>query len=279
MSTALATQNNGIKTVAQYLNSDNTKKYLESVLKDRAGQFITSLVSLSNLTPNMVNCEPKTLMYCGLKAASLNLPLDNSLGFAYAIPYGKSAQFQMGYKGYVQLAQRTGQYRRINVIDVRQGELKKWDTFTEELELEMIQDQSLRDKATVIGYAGMFELVNGYRKVSYWTKERVEKHAKRFSKTYNNGPWKTDFDAMAKKTVIKDLLSKWGPLSTEIMEAIKFDNSVIHKNDDGSETPEYVDVQFEATEEKFPSSGLAEEFAQEQGGGTLFTEVDANAAQ
>lgn len=267
--------------VTQYLNSENIKKYLEGVLKDRAGQFITSLASLSNLTPGLSKCDPKTLMYCGLKAASLNMPLDNNLGFAYAIPYGGSAQFQMGYKGYVQLAQRTGQYKRINVIDVRMGELKKWDAFTEELEFEPIQDQDLREKAVVIGYAGMFELVNGYRKISYWTRERVEKHAKRFSKTYKNGPWQSDFDAMARKTVIKDLLSKWGPLSTEIMEAIKFDNSVIHKNADGTEHPEYVDASFEAVDDATPrNDDVAEEFRQmqEQKNGQLFGEGAENAS-
>lgn len=272
MSTAVATKDNAIKTVAQYLNSENTKKYLEGVLKDRAGQFITSLVSLSHLTPGLTKCEPKTLMYCGLKAASLNLPLDNNLGFAYAIPYGNSAQFQMGYKGYIQLAQRTGQYKRLNVIEVRAGELKKWDLFTEELEIIPLEDVEQRDKTAVVGYAGMFELQNGYRKFSYWTRERVEKHARRFSKTFNNGPWKSDFDAMARKTVIKDLLSRWGPLSTEIMEAIKFDHSVIKKDEEnGTEYPEYVDVSFEVTEENGQRpNDIGDEFASAQKAGALF---------
>ena len=249
-------------TVAGYLNSDSVKKYLEGLLKDRAGQFITSLVSLSNLTPGLAKCEPKTLLYCGLKATSLNLPLDNNLGFAYAIPYGQAAQFQMGYRGFVQLAQRTGQYKSINVIDIRQGELIGWDVFTEALELELIPDQDKREKQPVIGYAAMFELLNGYTKRTFWTRERVEKHGKRFSKTYNNGPWKTDFDAMAKKTVLKDLLSKWGPLSTEMQEAMKYDQAVIK---DESGEPEYLDAEFEVTEEIVrPASDLEQEFQQGQ---------------
>jgi recombination protein RecT len=246
--TALTKRETVTVNVSQYLNNDKVKKYLEDLLKDRTGQFVTTLVSLSKLTPGLDKCDPKTLLYCGLKAASLNLPLDNNLGFAYVIPYNNrkesvvEAQFQAGYRAFVQLAQRTGQYRRINVIDVRAGELKKWDPFTEELSIELIEDQEKREKTAVIGYAGMFELVNGYRKVTYWTKEKVLKHARRFSKTFNNGPWQTDQDAMCKKTVLKDLLSKWGPMSTELVEAIKYDGAVIRKDEEsGAENPDYVD--------------------------------------
>ncbi len=252
--TAVAKKENVAVTVAQFLNADTTKKYLDGILKQRAGQFVTSLVSLSNLTPGLTGADPRTLMYCGLKAASLNLPLDNNLGFAYAIPYnnkkddGKGgeikvleAQFQLGYRGYVQLAQRTGQYKNINVIDVRVGELEKWDQFTEELTLCLIDDLEKRIKQPVIGYAGYFELLNGYRKTTYWTKDRVMQHAKRFSKAFKFGPWQTDFDQMAKKTVIKELLSKWGPLSTEIIDAVKFDQAVIREKE-GAETPDYIDV-------------------------------------
>jgi len=266
------------KTVAHFLNSDSTKKYLESMLKERTGQFVTSLVSLSNITPGLAKCDPKTLLYCGLKAASMNLPLDNNLGFAYAIPYKRKvmvdgkpveiieAQFQAGYRAFIQLAQRTSQYKRINVIDIRAGELVNWDPFTEELELCLIEDIEKRDKQAIIGYAGMFELLNGYRKVSYWTREKVLKHAKRFSKTFGKGPWQTDFDAMAKKTVIKDLLSKWGPLSTEMQEAVKFDQSVIKKDDEsGEEIPEYIDAQYEAAEgESDADDKLQDEFKQYQ---------------
>lgn len=249
------------KTVAQYLNGDSIKRYVESLLKDRTGQFITSLVSMANLTPGLAKCDPKSLLNCGLKAASLNLPLDNNLGFAYAIPYGREAQFQAGYRAFIQLAQRTGQYKRINVIEVHAGELVKWDSFTEELDLCLIEDVETREKQPVIGYAGMFELLNGYRKVSYWSKEKVTKHAKRFSKTFTRGPWQTDFDAMAKKTVIKELLSKWGPLSTEMQEAVRFDQSVIKKDDDGSEYPDYIDAQYEIDKETPPDT-LTDEFEQ-----------------
>ena len=272
MSNEKALQKTGT-TVAGYLNQDTVRKYLENMLHERTGQFVTSLVSLSNLTPGLAKADPKTLMFCGLKAASLNLPLDNNLQFAFAIPYNNKkagtveAQFQAGYRAYIQLAQRTGQYSKINVIDVRAGELESWDPFTEELKLVMIDDETKRDKQPVIGYAGMFELVNGFRKVTYWSRSKVDKHARRFSKTFNNGPWQSDFDAMAKKTVLKELLSKWGPLSTEMQEAIKYDQAVIRKDEStGEETPDYVDADFNIVDDT-PSTDdeLAKEFEQQRG--------------
>jgi len=251
-------------TVAQYLGSVDIKRYIEGVLKERAGQFVTSLVSMANLTPGLKLCDPETLMYCGLKAASLNLPLDNNLGFAYAVPYGKEAQFQIGYKGLVQLGQRTGQYKNMNVINIHQGELISWDPFAEELELAINQDQEARAKLPVIGYAAVFTLLNGFKKICYWPEARVEAHAKRFSKAYNGGPWKTDFHAMARKTVLKDMLSHWGPLSTEMAEAVKFDQSVIRKTDAGEEYPDYIDGSLVDDVQSLPESSVEAEFKAEQ---------------
>ena len=251
-------------TVAQFLGSVNVKKYIEGVLKERAGQFVTSLVSMANLTPGLRDCNPESLMYCGMKAASLNLPLDNNLGFAYAVPYGKEAQFQIGYRGFVQLGQRTGQYQSMNVINIHKGELISWDPFTEILELEINQDQVYKAKLEVIGYAAVFTLINGFKKVSYWPMERVEAHAKRFSKAFNSGPWKTDFHAMARKTVLKEMLSKWGPLSTEMAEAVKFDQSVVKHDEDGTEYPEYVDGAMVEDATLLPESGIDAEFKAEQ---------------
>lgn len=228
-------------SIQGYLNSEKVKGYLDGVLKERAGQFVASLVSLANLTPGLMKCDPKSLMMCGLKAAALNLPLDNNLGFAYAIPYGDHAQFQMGYRAFVQLAMRTGLYKSINVIDIREGELQRWDALSESLDLKMIDDDNARSIAPVIGYAAMFELSNGFRKVLYKKRDALMAHGKRFSKTYAKGPWSTDTDAMCKKTLVKELLSKWGPLSTEIMEGIKYDQSVITENGE----PAYCDTQNE----------------------------------
>ena len=246
-------------TVAQFLGSINMKNYIEGVLKERAPQFVTSLVSMANLTPGLRDCDPETLMFCGLKAASLNLPLDNNLGFAYAVPYGKVCQFQIGYRGFVQLAMRTGQYKSMNVINIHQGELLSWDPFTEELELEIMQDQEARAKLPTIGYAAVFTLLNGFKKVSYWPTERVEAHARKFSKAFNNGPWKSDYNAMARKTVLKDMLNHWGPASVEIAAAVKFDQSVIKHDDGGNEYPEYVDSASEEVH-ALPESNIDAEF-------------------
>lgn len=251
-------------TIAQFLGSVQMKKYLEDILEERAAQFTTSLVSLANTDPKLAKCEPRSLMLAGLKAASLNLPLDNNLGFAYAIPYGNQVQMQFGYRAFIQLAQRSGQYKKINVTEVVAGELESWDPFEEELKLCLIQDATKRDKQPVIGYAAMFELVNGFRKVSYWSKDKVEAHGKRFSKTFNNGPWRTDFDAMAKKTVIKDLISKWGPMSTEMQEAQRFDQATVVEVD-GVETPEYIDADFITEEAAAQDDNLRAEFEQVMG--------------
>ena len=246
-------------TVAQFLGSVSVKKYVEGVLKDRAGQFVTSLVSMANLTPGLRNCDPETLMYCGLKAASLDLPLDNNLGFAYAVPYGKEATFQIGYRGFVQLAMRTGQYKSMNVVNIHEGELISWDPFTEEIELEIMQDQEARAKLPIIGYASVFILLNGFKKVSYWPTERVEAHARKFSKSFNNGPWKSDYNAMARKTVLKDMLNHWGPTSVEVATAVKFDQSVIKHDEGGNEYPEYVDSTSEEVH-ALPESNIDAEF-------------------
>ena len=246
-------------TVAQFLGSINMKNYIEGVLKERAPQFVTSLVSMANLTPGLRDCDPETLMFCGLKAASLNLPLDNNLGFAYAVPYGKVCQFQIGYRGFVQLAMRTGQYKSMNVVNIHAGELISWDPFTEEIELEIMQDQEVRVKLPIIGYASVFILLNGFKKVSYWPTERVEAHARKFSKAFNNGPWKSDYNAMARKTVLKDMLNHWGPASVEVATAVKFDQSVIKRDEGGNEYPEYVDSTSEEVK-ALPESSVEEEF-------------------
>jgi recombination protein RecT len=246
----LAKKEDGPVSMDRLLAAVNIKQMIEDSLKERAGQFTASLLSMTKLNSNLGNCDSRTVLYCGLKAAALNLPLDNNLGFAYAVPYGGKAQFQIGYKGLIQLAQRTGLYKSIGVIEVREGEFKKWNRFTEELELDFEVDDL---KAPVIGYAARFELTNGFTKTVYWPKSKVEAHGKRFSKTYHNGPWKSDFDAMAKKTVLKDLLGKWGPLSTEMQEAVKYDQAVISKDEAGNEQPEYVDADFSVVDEPTPA--------------------------
>lgn len=222
-----------------YLNQPKVREYLKSILKERTGQFMSNMISIWNL--DMKQCEPLSLMLCGLKATALNFNLDNNLGFAYAIPYRNNqkniteASFQIGAKGFTQLALRTGQYRKLNALAIKDGELKSWDPLTEELVLALIADPTERIKAETVGYAAYFELLNGFKKVVYWPREKVLAHAQRFSKMYDknkkvwkgNATWESDEEAMATKTILKHILSKYGPLSSELEQAVKYDQAVI----------------------------------------------------
>lgn len=223
-----ATQN----SIKGLMDSPAVKKRFEEVLNKRAPQYMSSIVNLVNSDTNLKKCEPMSVIASCMVAATMDLPVDKNLGYAWVVPYGNKAQFQMGYKGYIQLALRTGQYKAINVTEIREGELISWNPLSEEVEIDFTQRKS--DK--VIGYAGYFKLINGFEKTVYWSREDVEAHAKKFSKTYNfaNSTWKTDFDAMAKKTVLRNLLSKWGILSIEMQNAYVADNNVVKNIEEGT---------------------------------------------
>ncbi|MFU7514999.1 recombinase RecT [Clostridium sp. HCS.1] len=207
------------------MDSPAVKKRFEEVLMERAPQYMSSIVNLVNSDVNLKKCEPMSVVASCMVAATMDLPVDKNLGYAWVVPYGTKAQFQMGYKGYIQLALRTGQYKGINVVEIREGELISWNPLSEEVQIDFTQRKS--DK--VIGYAGYFKLLNGFEKTVYWSREDVEAHAKKFSKTYSfkNGVWQTDFDSMAKKTVLRNLLSKWGILSIEMQKAYSADNNSV----------------------------------------------------
>lgn len=214
-----------VNSVKGLIDSPAVKKRFEEVLCEKAPQYMSSIVNLVNSDTNLKKCEPMSVISSCMVAATMDLPVDKNLGYAWIVPYGNKAQFQMGYKGYIQLALRTGQYKAINVVEIREGELIKWNPLSEEVDIDFAQRKS--DK--VIGYAGYFKLLNGFEKTVYWSKEEIEMHAKKFSKTYNfkNGVWQTDFDSMAKKTVLRNLLSKWGILSIEMQNAYSVDNNAI----------------------------------------------------
>ena len=219
------------------IKNERTQDYLRQVLGKNATGFVTSLTSIVSNSVNLQMCEPLSLMYVGIKAAALNLPLDPNLGFAYAIPYknnktGKTeAQFQIGWKGVLQLAIRSGQFKAINVTDVREGEYQGEDLLTGEMRLTSVDN---REQHKIVGYAAYMRLVNGFEKSVYWSVEKVEAHARQYSQTYSSSKdyirkqskWTTDFDAMAKKTVLKMLLSKYAPLSIEMRDAIQSDQAV-----------------------------------------------------
>lgn len=230
-------------SVVNYIKQDAVTARVNELLGKRASQFITSLTTAVNENNKLAACEPQTVLTAALTAASMGLPINQNLGFAYLIPYnnkgGSVCQFQMGYKGYIQLAQRSGFYKTINATDVREGEIADNDRLAGEIKFKWLPD-SERDKAKVIGYIAYFKLLNGFEKSLYITVADIENHAKRYSQSFakwGSGLWKTDFDAMAKKTVLKLLISKFGPMSTQMQEAVTHDQAVI--DDNGND--DYID--------------------------------------
>lgn len=195
----------------------------QEVLGKRSNQFMASIVSLVNATPQLRDCEPSTVLASCMTAATLDLPIHPALGLAYCVPFKREATFQIGYKGLIQLAIRSGQYRFLNAAPVYQGQLQSIDKLTGAIRM----NSDAPDEGEVIGYVAALELNNGFRHAIYWSKQDVEKHAVRFSASYKakSSPWQTDFDAMALKTVLKALLTKWGILSIDLQGAITSDNT------------------------------------------------------
>lgn len=232
----------------------NTQNYLQQVLGAKKQEFVNNVTALVANDTALQECEPLSIMYSAIKATALDLPLDKNLGFAYVIPYDnkkkgvKEAQFQIGFKGFVQLAIRSGQFKNINVTDVRKGEIVDTDLLTGEVKLQVLPN---RETLPVIGYIAYFRLINGFEKILYMSVDEITLHAMKFSQTYKsnnkyvkeNSNWTTNFDVMAKKTVLKLLLSRYAPLSVEMRSAITADQAVISEKGE-----EYVDNQIEETQ-------------------------------
>ncbi|HHJ5618619.1 TPA: recombinase RecT, partial [Streptococcus pyogenes] len=195
------------------------QKAFDDVWKGAGTQFAVSILSVLQGSQSLKSASNKSIYAAAMKAAVLNLPIEPSLGRAYLVPYKGQAQFQLGYKGLIELAQRSGQYKNINAGIVYKSQLISYNPLFEELILDFSKPQD-----EIVGYFAAFKLFNGFEKVSFWTVEKVTAHGKKFSKSFASGPWKTDFDAMAQKTILKDILSKYGPLSVEMQKAIEEDN-------------------------------------------------------
>ena len=242
----LAKKNNGTvgqATLKSMINDERTKNKFKEMLGNKAAGFLTSLMNTTNGNAQLQQADPNSILKAGAIAATLDLPIDPNLGFAYIVPYnnkGKNeAQFQMGYKGFVQLAIRTGQYKRINVTELYEGQFESYDPITDELKYNL--DHRLSDEIT--HYVAYFQTINGFEKYNVMSKEEIENHAKKFSKTYSykGSSWQTNFNTMAKKTVLKLLLSKFGILSIEMQTAQKADQAVIREFDKNNIEVEYVD--------------------------------------
>jgi recombinase, phage RecT family len=229
---------NAIKqlTIKQYIEQPNVKARVEELLKDRASQFIITINSMVNNDTKLQECEPASLFTAALTVTALDLPMNNNLGFAYIIPYkdnktGKTyAQAQLGYKAFIQLAMRSNKFKTLNVSDVRQGEYKGLDRLTGELSLEWEKDETKRGKLPIVGYVAYMKLNNGFEKSYYMTAQEAKAHGTKYSanfRKYGSGMWKDEFDAMAKKTVIKLMLSKYAPLSTDMARAQEVDQAIL----------------------------------------------------
>lgn len=232
------------------LSAESTKKRFFEILGNKSAGFISSVLNVVNGNPALQEANPNTVLMSAAIAATLDLPINPNLGFAAIVPYKEKgqavAQFQMMWRGFVQLAQRSGQYRTLNTTEVYEGEVKSQNRFTGDI----VFDPDGRKSDKVVGYVAYMSLLNGFEKFFYMSREECEKHAKRYSKTYQKGygKWKEDFDSMAKKTVLKLLISKYGIMSVDMQKAVEFDQSTVQGDINHIEeaTAEYIDNEQQA---------------------------------
>ena len=216
-------------SVKQQVQSPSIKRKFEDVLGKKAPQFISSLINVVNSNTELKEVDQNSVIAAALVAAALDLPINQNFGYMYLVPYKGKAQPQMGYKGYIQLAQRSGQYLHLNAISVYEDEFEGWNPLTEELKYEPNFHDRNKDEKPV-GYVGYFKLQNGFEKTVYWTREQIDQHRQKFSKMSGKqkptGVWATDFDAMALKTVLRNLIGKWGPMTVDMQTAYNADEEV-----------------------------------------------------
>lgn len=268
-------------TLTAYLSNDAVKNQINSIIGGKNGpRFISSIISAVNANASLQECTNASILSAALLGESLNLSPSPQLGQYYMVPFKnnnagvKVAQFQLGYKGYIQLAIRSGQYKKLNVLAIKEGELINFNPLDEEIEVKLIADEAEREKAETIGYYAMFEYTNGFKKAMYWSKEKMKAHAIKYSQGYaadvKKGTkwtfWSKDFDGMAYKTMLRQIISKWGIMSIEMQTALDSDMAVI--NEDG--TKDYVEmdegmiVEGSAEEMESANAGEGEEVAKEQ---------------
>ncbi|GKT03433.1 recombinase RecT [Furfurilactobacillus entadae] len=218
----------------QLVAQDKVQEMFHRALGKKATQFATSLINITNSNQSLAKVDQMSVINSAMVAATLDLPIDQNLGYVYLVPYGGHAQPQIGYKGYIQLAQRSGRYVRLNAIPVYEGELINWNPLTEELSYSPVNGSHKNEDA--IGFAGYFKLNNGFEKYVYWTREQMEDHRMQFSKAAGGqtpkkgSPWGDHYNQMARKTVIKSMLTTWGPLSVEMQTAVTSDEITPESN-------------------------------------------------
>lgn len=222
------------------INDPKVQERFDKMLGDNSTSFLMSVLNCVQNNHKLAECEPQSILMASAVAGTLGLPIDPNLGQAYIIPYNikikeagkpdrwvKKAQFQIGYKGLIQLGHRSQQFKGLNSIEVRQGEYIGVDRMTGEMDFEWIQDDDEREKLPIIGFVAYFKLINGFEKSLYMTTSKMTAHGKKYSKTFKFGQWQDDFVGMGKKTVLKLLIDKYAPKSVEMQKAIKTDQAII----------------------------------------------------
>lgn len=262
MANAVATQKQKKTGIATYLANDAVKKNIMSVIGEKnTTKFVSSVVSAVQTNPALAECTNGSILSAALLGEALQLSPSPQLGQFYMVPYKNKgvseAQFQLGAKGYKQLAIRSGQYKRIVTSVVKEGELKSFNPITEEYIFEPIMDMATREKLPVIGYYAAFELLNGFKKELYWSKEKMQSHAQRYSNGYRSDLkkgtsytfWSKDFDGMAEKTMIRQLISKWGIMSIDMQKAFESDMGIVREDGTVEYADNVVDIEAEVKEE------------------------------
>ncbi len=287
-------------TISGYLGQDKIKSWINGMIgsEKEAQKFISSIISATSTTPALQACEPTTIVSAALLANALDLSLSPQLGLSYMVPFednknGRTvATFILGYKGYIQLAIRSGKYRKINVIAIKEGEFVSYNPLSEELVVNLISDDEEREKAATIGYYAYFELVNGFQKSLYWSKKKMLLHADKYSKAFSvnakkgkqpkydkvsyadyeagkvpeaemwkySSFWYKDFDGMAFKTMLRQLISKWGIMSIDMQEAFEKDGSEIYEASEFNENK--TAIRNEIVQE-MAGQGSPEQFSEE----------------
>ena len=279
------------QTFSAFLATDAMKKKINEMVGGKDGQqFVTAIISAVSTNPQLAECENSSIVSAALLGQALKLSPSPQLGQYYIVPFNNSdreckvAQFQLGYKGYIQLAIRSGQYKKINVLAIKEGELIEYDPLNEEIKVNLIEDEELREQAKTIGYYAMFEYLNGFRKTLYWSKNKMLAHADKYSKAFSvnatkgkypkvsfedfeagkvaeedmwkySSFWYKDFDGMAYKTMLRQLISKWGIMSIDMQTAMEKDMAVIKENGDY----EYIDNNSNEIEVALNNNNLSEE--------------------
>lgn len=259
--------------ITKYLTGAKMQEYLQSVIGSNKDRFVTNLVSAVNQNKTLQTCTNQSLVSGALVATTLNLSLNSSFGYAYLVPFKNKktetfeAQFQIGYKGYIQLAMRTGEYQRLNAVPIYKSQFKSWNALTEELKLNAFDDMGDDE---IVGYVAYFRLNNGFEKTMFWSHEKMLKHADKFSQAFSSDTyakllkgeipekemwkyssfWYKDFSEMALKTMLRQILSKYGILSEEMQKAYESDSAVI--SPDGN--PIYIDNEPRSAAEIAPQS-------------------------